>query len=86
MDRGQKIASRMESAEPSCSFDRTNKKSPCHFERCDNEEDLKCIKYILEYCGAFEDRGCVVNKPQLLNKKDYGEMLKMSSTRPLFKP
>ena len=84
--RNIKVTSRTESPENPCSFDKTNKKSPCYFERCDNEEDLKCIKYILEYCGMFEDRGCVVNKPQLLNKKDLGEMMKISSSRPLFKP
>ena len=77
---------RSQSDEAPCSFDKTNKKSPCHFRTCDNEEDLRCVKYILEYCGLYEDRGCVVNKPQLLNKKDYGEMMQMATSKPLFKP
>jgi len=78
--------SRSESDEAPCSFDKTNKKSPCHYRVCDNEEDLRCVKYILEYCGLYEDRGCVVNKPQLLNKRDYGEMMEMATSKPLFKP
>ena len=75
----------MESGEVSCSFDKTNKKSPCHFPACDDEDDLKCVKYVLEYCGAYEDRGCVVNKPQFLNKKENKEMIQMATSKPLFR-
>ena len=79
-----KINAQLETEEAPCFFDRANKKSPCHYSPCQNEEDLKCVKYVLEYCGAYEDRGCVVNKPQLLNKKGHEEMIKISTTRPLF--
>ena len=82
----KEIDSRLESGEVSCFFDKSNKQSPCHFKPCDDEDDLRCVKYVLEYCGAYEDRGCVVNKPQLLNKKDFEEMAEMENSSPLFGP
>ena len=52
-----------------CNFDRSNKKSPCNYAKCsDDESDPSCIRYILDYCLAYNDRGCVIQLPQLLNK------------------
>eukprot|EP00112_Aurelia_sp_Birch-Aquarium-sp1_P010423 Seg2224.2 transcript_id=Seg2224.2/GoldUCD/mRNA.D3Y31 product="Lysine-specific demethylase 8" protein_id=Seg2224.2/GoldUCD/D3Y31 len=79
------VEKRKEMGEASCAFDKKNKKSPCHFRKCEDEDDLVCVKYILEYCGQYEDRGCVVNKPQLLNKRGQEEMVQMSSSKPIFK-
>ena len=66
-----------------CDFDRENLKSPCYFKQCQmDEEDLKCIRYILDYCGKFEDRGCVIQLPHLLNKLakiDYKTLKSMES-------
>ena len=68
-----------------CDFDYTNKKSPCHFNGCvyqEDEENSKCIRYILDYCLHYDDRGCVDQLPQLMNKlgsSQYKEIQQMSS-------
>ena len=52
-----------------CNFDELNKQSPCHFPTCyEDAESAECIRYILDYCNQWEDRGCVIELPQLLNK------------------
>ena len=67
-----------------CDFDITNKKSPCYFKRGE-EEDPKYIRYMLDYCNVYEDRGCVINKPQLLNKLDGETLDEIKSMKPLLK-
>ena len=68
-----------------CDFDYKNQKSPCHFESCRNQEDeenTKCIRYILDYCLHYDDRGCVDQLPQLMNKlgsSQYKEIQQMQS-------
>ena len=63
-----------------CDFDRQNVKSPCSFEPCqEDEEDLKCVRYILDYCEVFQDRGCVIHLPHLLNKLDKGKYEELKS-------
>ena len=61
----------------SCDFDFTNKKSPCHLHGVE-EDDLHYIRYVLDYCQHYEDRGCVINKPQLLNKLEREEFQEMA--------
>lgn len=52
-----------------CNFDGSNKQSPCNFGLClENPESSECIRYILDYCNQWEDRGCIIELPQLLNK------------------
>ncbi|CAH1253850.1 KDM8 [Branchiostoma lanceolatum] len=56
-----------EHIDPLCDFDRTNPLNPCPM--CmDDDADQRCIRYILDYCQVYQDRGCVVQLPQLLNK------------------
>lgn len=68
-----------------CDFDYTNQKSPCHFRSCRDQEDegnTKCIRYILDYCLHYDDRGCVDQLPQLMNKlgsSQYKEIQQMPS-------
>ena len=63
------------SQEPGCSFDESNPKSPCHAAVCkEDSESPQCIRYSLEYCLKWEDHGCIVDMPQLLNKKHSSEM------------
>ena len=66
-----------------CHFDRTNEKSPCHYRLClENDEDKRCIRYVLDYCFHYEDRGCVVELPALMNKLSssaYGDIKQMAS-------
>ena len=66
-----------------CDFDYTNKKSPCHFSECwEDDNTKKCIRYILDYCLSFDDRGCVDQLPQLMNKlgsSQYKEIQQMPS-------
>ena len=66
-----------------CDFDRSNKKSPCHYEKChDDDSDPGCVRYVLDYCLAFDDRGCVIQLPHLLNKlsnEEYNEIQNMKS-------
>ena len=58
-----------------CSFDLGNSQSPCYFEACyEDSGHPECIRYILEYCSQWEDRGCVIELPQHLNKRDKKEM------------
>ena len=57
-----------------CDFDRENLKSPCYFKPCQRDDnDLKCLRYLLDYCGAFQDRGCIIQLPHLLNKLEKNE-------------
>ncbi|XP_078608121.1 bifunctional peptidase and (3S)-lysyl hydroxylase Jmjd7-like [Branchiostoma floridae x Branchiostoma japonicum] len=51
-----------------CDFDRTNPLNPCPF-CADDDAVPQCIRYILDYCQVYQDRGCVVQLPQLLNKQ-----------------
>lgn len=66
-----------------CDFDRENIKSPCHFKACQKDDnDLKCLRYMLDYCWVFEDRGCVIQLPHLLNKlteNDYSRLKGMET-------
>ena len=52
-----------------CDFDRENLKSPCYYKPCQKDDtDPKCLRFILDYCVVFEDCGCVIHLPLLLNK------------------
>jgi lysine-specific demethylase 8 len=66
-----------------CDFDRSNLKSPCQYKPClEDDEVLNCVRYMLDYCAAYEDRGCVIKLPHLLNKKskeEYKEIKEMNS-------
>ena len=66
-----------------CDFDFTNKKSPCHFSECwEDDNTNRCIRYILDYCLNYDDRGCVDQLPQLMNKlgsSQYKEIQQMPS-------
>lgn len=63
-----------------CNFDGLNKQSPCHFSTCYGDpESSECIRYILEYCNQWEDRGCVIELPQLLNKVDMYKMKEITN-------
>lgn len=49
-------------------------KSPCYNKPCQKDDnDLECLRYILDYCGVFQDRGCIIQLPHLLNKLDASE-------------
>jgi len=48
-------------------------------EQDDYEEEgnLRFVRYVLDYCQEFEDRGCVIKMPHLLNKmsrEDFHDM------------
>ncbi|XP_070578891.1 uncharacterized protein [Ptychodera flava] len=60
-----------------CHFDRDHQLSPCLLpeDACDaGEEELECTRYVLEYCYEWEDRGCVVDLPQALNRLSHAEL------------
>lgn len=61
-----------------CNFDYKNKKCPCRYQPCiEDEEDLRCVKYSLDYCVHYEDRGCVIMLPHMMNKlsaSDYQQI------------
>ncbi|XP_006812090.1 bifunctional peptidase and arginyl-hydroxylase JMJD5-like [Saccoglossus kowalevskii] len=60
-----------------CEFDQDNPHSPC--ETCFDEEEPDCMKIILEYCSKYNDRGCVIMLPQIMNRlsqKEYRRILK----------
>ena len=63
----QQLRLKEEDTNSPCDFDRQNKKSPCFFSDTD-PENPQYIRYVLDYCSEFQDRGCVINKPQLLRK------------------
>ena len=70
------------SQEEVCNFDISNQKSPCHFESCfEDPEAPTCIRYILEYCSHWEDRGCTIELPQLLNKVDNYTMEQITTMK-----
>jgi len=70
----------------SCDFDYTNKKSPCHIRALD-EDDERFVRYVMDYCKHYEDRGCVINKPQILNKLFQEDFQKMAfKLKSKFKP
>ncbi|XP_077989152.1 uncharacterized protein LOC144443519 [Glandiceps talaboti] len=64
-----------------CEFDQSNPNNPCAVCNASEEEDedeIECVKLILEYCSKHDDRGCVVMLPQHLNRLDqeqYREIL-----------
>ena len=63
-----------------CDFDRENMKSPCYFKPCQKDDNhFKCLRYLLDYCGEFQDRGCVIQLPHLLNKLDRSEYKELKS-------
>ncbi|XP_020607260.1 lysine-specific demethylase 8-like [Orbicella faveolata] len=65
-----------------CNFDMSNQKSPCHFGSCfEDPEAPTCIRYILEYCSRWEDRGCTIELPQLLNKVDNYTMERITNMK-----
>ncbi|KAM7448305.1 hypothetical protein ABFA07_003706 [Porites harrisoni] len=65
-----------------CNFDELNKQSPCHFPTCyEDAESAECIRYILDYCNQWEDRGCVIELPQLLNKVDEHRMEEITTMK-----
>ncbi|CAH1261579.1 KDM8 [Branchiostoma lanceolatum] len=52
-----------------CVFDSENPKCPCFYDPClEDDATPPCVRYILDYCLDYEDRGCVIELPQLLNK------------------
>ncbi|XP_078000854.1 uncharacterized protein LOC144453435 [Glandiceps talaboti] len=53
-----------------CYFDGDNPKSPCEkdLECMEEDNELRCTKYVLDYCYHWEDRGCVTDLPQSLNR------------------
>ena len=63
----EKLENRYDHQNSICGFDRKNKKSPCNYHVQDIE-DPKFIRYVLDYCSEYENRGCVTQKPQLLKK------------------
>ncbi|KAJ7327796.1 hypothetical protein OS493_026072 [Desmophyllum pertusum] len=65
-----------------CNFDMSNQQSPCHFDTCfEDAEAPICIRYILEYCSRWEDRGCAIELPQLLNKMDKVTMEQITTMK-----
>ncbi|XP_065186750.1 uncharacterized protein LOC135817482 isoform X2 [Sycon ciliatum] len=40
----------------------------------EEKNERECIRHILDYCERYEDRGCVIALPQLLNKKSEPEL------------
>lgn len=65
-----------------CNFDKSNQKSPCHFGSCfEDPEAPTCIRYILDYCSHWEDRGCTIELPQLLNKVDKRTMEQITTMK-----
>ncbi|XP_031573173.1 uncharacterized protein LOC116307162 [Actinia tenebrosa] len=69
-----------------CDFDRFNPKSPCHYKPCfEDDELLECVKYMLGYCDAFEDRGCVIQLPHVMNKKSKEELKQIKEMKGDFK-
>ena len=69
-----------------CNFDGLNKQSPCHFPTCyEDAESTECIRYILDYCNQWEDRGCIIELPQLLNKVDKERMEEITTMKSPYK-
>ena len=65
-----------------CNFDELNKQSPCHFPTCyEDAESPECIRYFLDYCNQWEDHGCVIELPQLLNKVDEHRMEEITTMK-----
>lgn len=72
--------------EEACNFDMNNLQSPCHFASCFKDpESPICIRYILDYCGHWQDRGCAIELPQLLNKVDKNLMTQIMSLKSSYK-
>lgn len=68
--------------EEPCNFDASNLQSPCHFATCfEDPESPICIRYILDYCSHWEDRGCAIELPQLLNKVEKSLMKQIASLK-----
>lgn len=63
--------------ERSCGFGVGPPPPGTHEAKDDEEEDsdkalqqeMTCVRYILDYCQRYEDRGCVIELPQMLNKR-----------------
>ncbi len=82
----EKVEEKRQQGKSSCQYDRSIKNSPCYYKPCFvDEAEMKCLKYILDYCSHYDDRGCVVNKPQLLNKKDDEDMKELEKMPKRFK-
>ncbi|XP_078590152.1 uncharacterized protein LOC144870229 isoform X1 [Branchiostoma floridae x Branchiostoma japonicum] len=66
-----------------CVFDDKNPKCPCFYAPCmEDDATPRCVRYILDYCHGFEDRGCVIELPQLLNKlykRDFEKLAQIKS-------
>ncbi|XP_065186743.1 uncharacterized protein LOC135817477 [Sycon ciliatum] len=43
-------------------------------EAAEEANERECIRHILDYCERYEDRGCVIELPQYLNKKSDSEL------------
>ena len=70
----QDLVEKYSASQLPCDFDRENMKSPCYFKQCQiDDNDLKCLRYLLDYCGEFQDRGCIIQLPHLLNKLGKSE-------------
>lgn len=72
-----------------CDFDQSNKKSPCFYKfksqvEREEETNFPFIRYVMDYCQEFEDRGCVINKPLLLNKLMKEEFDVMASSESIY--
>lgn len=66
-----------------CNFDYNNEISPCQYPPClEDEDNLKCVRYTLDYCGLHDDRGCVIMLPLIMTKltsSDYQTVQDMAS-------
>lgn len=61
-----------------CLFDETNKESPCFYKSCIDKDESACLEYTLDYCGNYEDRGCLISKPHLFMKMKKNAMDKLA--------
>lgn len=52
-----------------CNFDYNNEINPCQYPPClEDEDNLKCVRYTLDYCRLHDDRGCVIMLPLIMTK------------------
>lgn len=68
-----------------CNFDYNNEKNPCQHSSClEDDTDTRCIRYTLDYCRHYDDRGCVVTLPQMMNKLASAEYNEIQQMHPEF--
>ncbi|XP_070541818.1 uncharacterized protein [Ptychodera flava] len=59
-----------------CDFDEKNPDNPC--DVCTEGDEAECVRQTLDYCSKYDDRGCVIMLPQLINRlsrSEYEELL-----------